>query len=160
MDKINLIYGEGDVLHTHLNINPFAEEEKQDVIVRDDIKNLDKYADDAELMELVASDVLDYIPITECEEVMYNWFKKIRIGGTIIIGGTDLLEVCKSLSQYRLDITEANKLIHGEQEKPYLIKRINFTAVGLADYIQTKYGFKIIKKRVNNYKMIVEARRV
>ena len=25
MDKVNLIYGSGDIIHTHININPFAE---------------------------------------------------------------------------------------------------------------------------------------
>ena len=39
MDKVNLIYGAGDVLHTHLNINPFTEEESENII-RDDIFKL------------------------------------------------------------------------------------------------------------------------
>lgn len=159
MDKLNLIYGVGDVLHTHTNINPFAEEADGETIIRDDLMNLDKHVDDAELTELVASDVLDYIPLNNIENVIKNWMKKIRYGGRVILGGTDLLEVSKSLSQYRIDITEANVLLHGDQSKPYLIKRVNFSATGLSDYLKYEYGFKIIKKRINNYKMIVEAER-
>ena len=159
MKKINLIYGEGDVLHTHININPFAENADGNNIIRDDISNLDKHVDDAEVSELVALDVIDYIPITKAEETIENWVKKIRIGGRIIIGGTDLVEVCKSLSHYRLDITDANILIHGEQSKPYLIKRVNFSSLGLSDYLSHKFNLNVLKRSVNNYKMFVEAQR-
>jgi len=102
MKKINLIYGSGDILDTHLNINPFEENPNNTSLVRDDISNLDKYADDAELDELSAVDVIDYLPLNSCEQSLSNWFKKIRIGGKIIIGGIDLFEVSKSFSQDRL----------------------------------------------------------
>jgi len=159
MEKVNLIYGDGDILHTHVNINPFAEEEKDGEIIRGDVTNLDKYVDDGELEELIAYDVLDYIESIKAEDSIANWVKKIKIGGKICIGGTDLIEVCKSFSQYRIDINLANELIHGTQEKPYLIRRVNFTAIGLADYLQVQFGLKIGRKVVNNYKMLVEAHR-
>ena len=159
MDKINLIYGKGDVLHTHLNINPFEEKADGKTIIRDDVMNIDKHADDAELTELIASDVLDYIPLVRVDEVLSNWIKKIRIGGKIVLGGVDMLEVSKSFADYRIDITEANLLIHGEQTKPYLCKKVSFTCMGLSQYIEQRFNLHILKKRVNNYKMIVEAER-
>ena len=158
MDKVNLIYGVGDTLHTHLNINPFTEEESEN-IVRCDITNIDKYVDDAELTELVAMDVIDYVPIDKVDETLTNWVKKIRIGGSIIIGGTDLIEVAKSLAAYKIDITDANILIHGEQSRPYMIKRVNFTALGMCEYLEAVFNLKIIKKRVSNYQMTIEAKR-
>lgn len=157
MEKVNLIYGKGNVFDTHLNINPFAEEEIDNQIVRADIKNLDRYIDDGELDELLAYDVIDYIPITEAESCIANWIRKIKVGGKICIGGTDLIEVCKSFAQYRIDITLANELIHGSQEKPYLIKKINFTCLGMAEYLESYFGLHITKKNVNNYQMLVEA---
>ena len=69
------------------------------------------------------------------------------------------MECCKSLSDYSIDIVTANSLIHGEQTKPYLVKRLNFTAVALAEYLEEAFNFTIIKKRLNNYRMIVEAKR-
>tara|TARA_X000001036_G_C19990839_1_gene526151 strand:+ start:32 stop:511 length:480 start_codon:yes stop_codon:yes gene_type:complete len=157
MQKVNLIYGKGDVFDTHLNINPFAEEEIENKIIRSDVTNLDKHIDDGELDELLAYDVIDYISITDAESCIANWVKKLRVGGKICVGGTDLIEVCKSFSQYRVDITTANELIHGSQEKPYLIKKINFTCIGMCEYLESHFGLNIIKKSVNNYKMIVEA---
>ena len=159
MKKINLIYGSGDILDTHLNINPFEENPNNTSLVRDDISNLDKYADDAELDELSAIDVIDYLPLNSCEQSLSNWFKKIRIGGKIIIGGIDLFEVSKSFSQYRIDLSEANLLIHGEQSKPYLFRKANFTTFGLSEYISQKFGFNVVKKRINDYHMIIESER-
>ena len=156
MSKINLIYGNGDVFNTHLNINPFKQENDPESVVRGDIKNLDNYADDSELEELLAIDVLDYIPLNETSEVISNWVKKIRYGGKIVIGGIDLMDVCKDFSQYKIGLDEANLLIHGEQDKPYLIRRVGFTAISVAGYLESK-GLKVNKKRTSNYKMIVEA---
>tara|TARA_Y100001938_G_C8081944_1_gene429685 strand:- start:352 stop:828 length:477 start_codon:yes stop_codon:yes gene_type:complete len=158
MSKINLIYGSGDVLHTHVNINPFAEEEDGKTIIRGDIKNLDKYCDDCELSELIATDVIDYVPHSENKKTLENWIKKIRIGGKIVIGGIDMFEVCKSVSLYEIDTFDANILLHGDQTKPYIIRKSNFTAVGLSEYLESK-GFKIIKKRIKNYRMVVEGER-
>ena len=47
MTKVNLIHGEGDVLDTHLNINPFTKKTEDGLLVRGDLTNIDKYVDDA-----------------------------------------------------------------------------------------------------------------
>jgi hypothetical protein len=154
-NKINLLYGSGDVLHTHLNLDPFTSEET-DALIRSDIKNLDSFIDDAEAQEIIALDVIDYIPLTDINKVIQHWVSKLRHGGSLIIGGTDLFEVSNAFSQYRIDITQANKLIHGEQSKPYLIKRVNFTVMGLVDYLSA-LGLKLQKKRVSDFHMTVEA---
>jgi len=159
MSKVNLIYGAGDIMETHVNINPFAEKADGISVIRGDVTNLNKNVDDGELNELRALDVINYVEIDKVEGTINNWCQKIRLGGKIIIGGLDLMEVCKSFSEYKSDLTEVNILLHGSQEKPYLIRRSSFTALGLSEYLQSKFNFKIIKKRVNGYRMIVEARR-
>lgn len=159
MDKVNLIYGSGDIIHTHININPFAEKADGVNVIRADVKNLDKHVDDSELNELRAEDVLNYIEIDKVESVLNNWCQKIRLGGKIVIGGIDLMEVCKSFCEYKSDLTEANILLHGSQDKPYLIRKSSFTAIGLSEYLKSRFNFNIIKKRVNSYTMTIEARR-
>ena len=158
MSKINLIYGVGDVLHTHLNINPFAEDANGKTIIRDRVDNLDKYADDGELEELVARDVLDYLPLSAVEKSLENWAKKIKVGGKIVVGGVDLYEVCSDFSNYKIGVAKANFLIHGKQDvKSYLIRKSNFTALGLSMYFEQQFGFSITKKIVSDYQMCVEA---
>lgn len=159
MNKVNLIYGAGDIMHTHVNINPFAEDADGINIIRSDITNLDKHVDDSELNELRSVDVINYVEIDKVESTINNWCQKIRLGGKIVIGGIDLMEVCKSFSEYKSDLTEANILLHGPQDKPYLVRRSSFTAVGLSEYLESKFNFRIIKKRVNSYRAIIEARR-
>ena len=153
--KINLLYGSGDVLDTHLNLDPFTAEET-DALIRADVKNLNDFVDDAEAEEIIALDVIDYMPLRDINTVIEHWVSKLRHGGSLIIGGVDLLEVSKAFVQYRLDITQMNQLVHGEQSKPYLVKRVNFTATGLVDYL-TELGLKLQKKRVNNFHMTIEA---
>jgi hypothetical protein len=157
--KVNLIYGRGDVLHTHLNINPFAEDVVEGKIVRADVKNLDKLVDTAEVDQLVALDVIDYLPITDIEKTLANWVSKLAHEGKIIIGGVDLYEVAKAMGQYKMDVSQANLLLHGEQTKPYLIKRISFTAIGLSDFLSGVFELKILKKRISQFNFIVEAQR-
>ena len=81
MDKVNLIYGDGDILQTHLNINPFAKNDEQENVIRDSVENLDKHVDSSELKELIAYDVLDYISLDKHEDAIENWASKIRMGG-------------------------------------------------------------------------------
>jgi len=159
MNKVNLIYGVGDIMHTHTNINPFAEKADGVKVIRSDITSLDKHIDDSEVDELRAMDVINYIEIGKVESTINNWCQKIRLGGKIIIGGVDLMEVCKSFSEYKSDLTEVNILLHGTQDKPYLIRRSSFTALGLSDYLESRFNFNITKKRVNNYELMIEARR-
>ncbi len=158
MAKINLIYGVGDVLHTHININPFDNDADGKLIIRDSVTNIDKHADNAELLELIATDVIDYFPVQETEEIIAGWMSKIRIGGKIVIGGVDLMEVCKSFSSYDIDSNLANLLLHGQQQPQYMIKKSSSMALIVASFLQHN-GFKVIKKRIQNYQMIVEAKR-
>jgi S-adenosylmethionine:diacylglycerol 3-amino-3-carboxypropyl transferase len=159
MTKVNLIYGEGDVLDTHLNINPFTKNTKDGFLARGELTNLDKYVDAAEVDELVALDVIDYIPTTQTKDALDNWISKLRIGGRIIIGGIDILSISKSISDGSLDTPLANLLIHGKQDKPYLIKRASFSAYDLSEYLESFYSLGIVKKDIINYNMLVEAQR-
>tara|TARA_Y100001938_G_C8074820_1_gene425355 strand:- start:1378 stop:1863 length:486 start_codon:yes stop_codon:yes gene_type:complete len=159
MTKVNLIHGEGDVLDTHLNINPFTKKTEDGLLVRGDLTNIDKYVDDAEAEEIIAMDVIDYISTTKTAETIANWISKLAIGGRIVIGGIDIIAVSKSLADYSLDIASANLLIHGKQDEPYLIKRASFSAYDLAEYLEVTYGLGIVKKDIQNYKMFVEAQR-
>jgi len=159
MTKVNLIYGEGDFLDTHLNINPFAKNTEEGRLVRADLTNIDKYVDAAEADEVLAMDVIDYIPTIQTKDALTNWISKLRIGGRIVIGGVDIYSISKSIADCSLDIPLANLIIHGKQDKPYLIKRASFSALDLSKYLEEIYGLGIVKKEVLNYRMFVEAQR-
>ena len=157
--KINLMYGtDSEQINGYTNIHPFTLEET-DELIRGDIKNLDFIVDDAEVEEIIATDVVDYISVQDIEQVIENWVSKLHHEGTIVIGGVDFLEVCKSVTRREIEMDDVIKMIHGVQDKPYLIKRNNLTCGLLAEYLNQRYGLKIIKKRSEGFKYIVEAKR-
>lgn len=154
--KINLLYGVGDYLNGYLNIHPFSVEETDSLKIGD-VKNLDKWVQDAEAKEILATDVIDYLPLNEVNPTITNWVKKLRHKGTLVIGGVDLFEISKGVYQYELDIPTANKLLHGLQQEPHLFRRANFTIFGITDYLANTHGLVIMKKRITGYTYTVEA---
>ena len=155
MDKINLIYGEGDVMHTHLNINPFCSEEKPNSIVRSNLINLDEYADDGELDEICALDVLSYLSRKEMVLALRSWISKIKIGGKIIIGGVDFFCVCKNFSKFEMSLEEASFACLGTQEPNYLFRKSFITPIAVSSFLEDN-GFSIQKARTDGYNFIVE----
>lgn len=159
--KLNLIYGEGDYLNGYLNLHPFAMQETEQPKIRiADIKNLDRWVSNAEATEIIATDVIDYLLIQEVPQIIAHWISKLRHGGKIVIGGTDMLEVSKAFHEYEIDLQTVNKLLHGQQTQPHLVKRVNLTLMGIKTFLQTdNHGLKIIKTRRAGYNYIVEAQR-
>jgi hypothetical protein len=133
-------------------------EETDDVKIGD-IKNLDPFVNDAEATEIIATDVIDYLPLNDMNTIIDHWVSKLRRGGKIVIGGIDLFQVCKAFTQYDINVETANKLLHGLQDQPHLLKRLTLTLTGLRNYLRDKHGLKILKTRYAGYSMIVEAQR-
>ncbi len=162
--KLNLLWS-GHALNGYINVDPFGFGEEGKVVA--DVKNLDDVVDDAEATEIIAEDIIDFLPLGDVERVIEHWIKKLRHGGKIIVGGTDMFEVCKAFSNYTIDLAMANYLLHGAQEKPWEERHANFTLIGLAQFLKER-GLNIISKRIygmsasgagyeKNYHMYVEA---
>ena len=151
--KINLLYGHGDQLQGYITIHPFAVEETDSVRI-DDVRNLDRVVEDAEATEIIAADVIDYLGLDEVNPALDHWIKKLRHGGTIIIGGCDSYDAAKALVQYEVDLETFNMLIHGTKDAPHLFKKTCLTLPGLVEYLE-QHGLKVIKKRRNglNYEI-------
>lgn len=157
--KVNLVYGpESQVQTGFLNLSPMVEEEN-DIVKMCDIRNLDQYVCDAEVMELVAHGVIDYIPLPEVTNVIDHWIKKLRIGGKITVSGVDAYSVAKSFTEYRIDIDTFNQLLLGQQGYPHEHKSNVLTMASLTKYLEQVHGLQIINKRYDNYMYIVNAER-
>jgi len=156
--KVNLLYTETEPRPGYLNVSPFTTEESDDLKIGE-VFDLDEWVDDAEATEIIASDVIDYLPANLVMDVIEHWVSKLRRGGTLIIGGTDLYEVCKGFTTYAMDVREANAYLHGHAaDNPQFVKKITLTALGLSNFLAQK-GLRIIKKRVTGYQFVVEAER-
>lgn len=118
--------------------------------------NIGKF-DAGELDELLVDEVLDYMPITKVEDILSSLTKLLRVGGTIVVTGTDLYEVCKYFTSYRINILEVNKSIFGENpDKP---KRVGFSALAISNFLEHTTALKIQKRRINNFTYMIEATR-
>jgi hypothetical protein len=64
---------------------------------------------------ILASDLLDDFPLQEIPNIIQGLLKKLRINGTIVIGGTDIRIFCKSLVNSNLNEADAAKMIQTKQ---------------------------------------------
>lgn len=121
------------------------------------IYNLDGVCEDAECTEIVA-EVLDYVHAYKLLEVLKHWVSKLRHGGKIILGGTDILEVARLVVNGTMPISEANKAFYGEADLGCYIKSGVFNCGEMCTLLK-ELGLVVDKKRVNGTKFVVEAHR-
>lgn len=108
--------------------------------------------DAGEVDELWLDDVLSGIPIDKVDDAFSDFVKLVKRGGKIIVNGTDIYEVCKSMASYNISIGDANRLLYGSGNKNcYSTAFVAETLKGL--------GLKIVSKRISDFKYSVEATR-
>ena len=148
--KINLKLG-GEDKNGYLNIDGLKGME---------LRNLDEYVDDAECLEILAENILDYIPREDIEFALNNWAGKIRHQGILVIGGTEVKEVSKLFANGALSIEQWNVSVHGSQSEgsQWDVKLNQFTLEKACGELESR-DLVVTKKRVNGLEFIVEGER-
>ena len=152
--KVNIICG-GHALTGYTNIDPIGENDPNKVVT--DFGNLDNVLHDSEATEILAQDVIKYIPYKHIPGVLYNWMKKLRINGRIIVGGYDIDEIAKSYNNKVCDLAGLNDLVYGNEHDPMALSSI--VTMGYIKDLLENFGLTILKQRKNGYNITVEARR-
>ena len=152
--KIRITVGEKEKLNGYINMDPIT---KFDDMLYD-IRNLDDVVSDAECMEIISDDVIDFLEKKGSMEALSHWVKKIRHGGKIVVTSIDAYEVAKSFYRKNLDIDMFNKAIHGNFSAPWDVRLSHTTIEELSDFLQSQ-GLNVTKKRINGIKLIIEAER-
>lgn len=124
-----------------------------------DVTNLDWACDTASVEELVADDILPYFPFPKTDEILRNWISKLAVNGKITLRGVDFEEVCRALILGQISIMEAQKLLWGEQDKQWNIKKSGFSILDIIGYLE-QIGLKVTKKLFENHYFTVEAMRI
>ena len=167
--KINILVGGSNYKSGYINIDPTLKrvgesvslknsDDSQSNIIKSDIRNLDDVVSDSECNELIAEDVLDFLELSESRAVLSHWISKLRHGGKIIVGGTDIYEVCRLFYKQAIDLNTLNSIIHGNFSEPWDVKMGHSTLEDLQEFLQSQ-GIKITKKRIQGFKMIIEGER-
>ena len=64
-----------------------------------------------ECLEILADNILDAVPINYMAQTLKLLIDKLRMGGKLIIGGTDLRLFCKQVLNQSIGPTDANYII-------------------------------------------------
>lgn len=140
MTKLNIIY-ESDYLNGYINISS-SKHEKEDVLIGD-IANIDWAIDNGELDELIADKVLEYVPHKILQQVISNWVSKLRIGGRLVIGIVDSLELCRMVNIGVVEFNNYNTIVHGEQNNNIQFKKNSLTTKQVIDIVTGQHGYKV-----------------
>lgn len=120
----------------------------------DDMGSIFNDYDTGEVDNIWLDDIIDYIPVNEAEDFVRKIVSLLKRGGSLIVSGTDLYEVCKSMTSYNISVSDANKLLYaGELGK---IKKLSFTTPAASNLVES-LGLKVITKRISDYKYTIEA---
>jgi hypothetical protein len=121
---------------------------------------LDDIVDDAEAEEVSAlRGYIEYFSTEESETVLNKLISKLKHGGRLILSFTDIIEVARDLSSYKLNIDDGITMIYGLQDKPENFKKAGFTYNYVAAFLR-RQGLKIVKGRTQEYETIIEAERL
>ena len=158
--ELNLLIN-GVPINGYLNIDPLASDEEVNngQKVKGELDNLDDYVDDAECVEILAVEVLEYISMEKADSVLNHWLSKLRMGGTITIGATNFRQVCRSVASQTIDNNAANLLLYGKQTHELEYKKGLVDLARLCAVLEAK-GLQIIQKRLDGFKMFVTAQRI
>jgi len=107
--------------------------------------------EDAECTEIIAEEIIDYIPIDKTLDIIQLFVSKLRLGGKIVLGGTDIIELSKDILRQNKTMVEVNHELFGDGKKQGCLA-LNDVAT-----ILSHLGLKVTKQRLDGAKFIVEA---
>ena len=122
---------------------------------RDD--ELDAAVDNAEVTELVANNILEFIPLPQLTNFLTHMIQKLRHKGTFIITGIDAHTVAKDYTNYKLSIEDFNILLHGNQRDDSNIKVATLTMHGMVCFLREDFGLTITRQYLDEYNYVIEA---
>lgn len=116
-------------------------------------------SDTAECREIIAEEIIDYIPIDKMLDVITHYVSKLRLGGKIVLGGTDIIELSKDILRQNKTMVEANHEIFGAQTEELKEWGLKKGCLALNDVVAilSHLGLHITKQRLDGSKFIVEA---
>jgi hypothetical protein len=72
---------------------------------------IDKYCLEAQAELIFGPEVLDYFSTSELENLVPMWAKSLRVGGKIVLGGTDLYILAKNAINREKELVDINEIL-------------------------------------------------
>lgn len=141
-------------INTYITVDPFGGSNK----IAIDHRNLDQACSTNECMEIYAPEILDHVHFTELDNFIKHYISKLRHGGRLIIGGTDIRDIAKKIIKDELSINDVNNLFFGMSPMNWLSKTGSYTMHDIVNLLKQN-GLKIVKQKCDDIKYIIEAKR-
>ncbi len=136
--KIHILEKDGDPVG---NYNPIYLNEG-----RADLSSLS----DNECEFILASDVIDHIDIQSVHSFLVDARKKMRMGSSIVIGGTDIRLLSRAIINNQIEVPEANALIYSKKscsDINSVISILNAVGLTITSTKMTGIHYEIESKR-------------
>lgn len=119
------------------------------VIVKD--QNIDLNAiSNNECTEILANDILDEFRIENIGSVIQALLSKLRIGGKLVLGGTDILLFCKAVQDGSLSEAEYSNIIASKQsmtQAPLVLETLRGMGLNVEIYDINGIHFEVAVRR-------------
>ena len=114
------------------------------------IKSLEELntLEDFSIVKLFMPTVFNSIPVDKISEVFSLVFRKMVIGGELIVGSTDRVELCKLILRYDIPVEQINDIISNSQ---------TLFALDEVTEILGKFNFKVMNRSLSGINYIIEA---
>lgn len=139
----------GEFRNGYVNVSPCGNGD-----VQCDHRNLDGVVEDCEATEIFAPHVLDQLHITELRGVLEHYVKKLRIGGKLVVGGTDVFELAKSYVLGNISIADFNACLFGGNDS-LTQQHGQYTPMDVFNLLKS-FGLEVTKNRANGRSFVVE----
>lgn len=114
--------------------------------------DLDTIVENNECVEIVAGELINFIPVSKLFDILGQISRKLRHGGKLTIGGTDLYAMSVAVINGMLNPREVNDAIYSESHKAMIPMN------DVADLL-TKLGLVVTNRELNGISYIIQAER-
>jgi len=153
--RLNL--GCGNYIRTgFVNVDVTQQQLPPDLYRQGDISNLDWLCSNSSVEEMLALNVLQYIPYKVMDQVLSNWTNKLCSNGRIKILSPDINILCKLLCNRNMDLVTFLANVFGSQDQ---IVNFGKSATGMKDMCRQleSLGLMVVAARYENTMFYVEA---
>ena len=118
-----------------------------------DINSLNEAASDYEVDEIMADEILDYIPYSQINDIVTQLITKLKTGGTLMLSSFDIFELGRRIVNKDDNDATYNSILFGSEP----VKR-SCLSLRYLENILTSKGMKTIRKHIQDsrYTLISE----
>lgn len=145
----------------YLNIDPHPKQGtlgEYEQVVSDFRTGLDEFVEDSECTELLGVGVLNYVQADNMYDFINTLCRKIRNGGTLVIQGTDILQLSKRYVNGELDTVEFNRYLYGQGRGVWDFN-MGMMTLGELESIIVDFGLVVTSKTLNDFTYSISAER-